>query len=119
MATAKTTRPPASPPPWEAWAPPLDPPTAGGLPAEQAQLIADQWWAIEPHECAERQWEHYAATLPPTPVVASVTTGAQSVAYSPAQPGGEFGLAVARAAWHRSLLPTLASVPLRVAARRR
>ena len=109
----------AGAPSWEAWAPPLDPPTAEGLPAEQAQVIADQWWATEPHECAARQREHCAATLPQTPVLAAVTTGAQSVAYSPAQPGGEFGLAVARAAWHRSLLPTLASVPLRVPARRR
>ena len=33
--------------------------------------------------------------------MASVTTGAQSVVYSGAAGGGDFGKAAARAAWHR------------------
>jgi hypothetical protein len=90
------------PPPWASWAPPLDPPEAGGLSYDTAQAIAEQWWTADPHEAAALMWEAYAATLPQTPVVASVTTGAQSVAYGAAQPGGAFGLAVARANWHRA-----------------
>ena len=98
---------------WEPWAPPLDPPTAGGLPLDVAQAIADDWWAIDPHLCAALQWEAYAAMLPPTPAVASVSTGAQSVAYSPAAPTGDYGLAVSRAAWHRSFVTgQLVSIPL-------
>lgn len=89
---------------WQAWAPPLNPPTAGGLPYDQAQAIADAFWADSPHLCAALQWEAYAATLAPTPAVASVSTGAQSVSYSPAAPQGEFGLAMQRAAWHRAFL---------------
>ena len=105
-----------SPSSWEAWGPPLAPPTTGGLPRDEAQAIADEWWAGEPHLCAALQWEAYAATLPPAPVVASVSTGVQSVAYSPAMPGGQLGLALSRAAWHRSMMGSLASVPLRAAA---
>jgi hypothetical protein len=103
---------------WQAWAPPLDPPDPRGLPIGQAEAIAAAWWAEFPHEAAALMWEAYAATLPPTLAVASVSTGAQSVVYGQAQPGGEFGLAVARARWHRSLCSTLASVPLRLAGRR-
>jgi hypothetical protein len=99
--------------PWETWAPPLDPPTAGGLPYDQAQAIADACWDEQPHLCAALQWEAYAATLPPTPSVAVVTTGAQSITYGAARPGGEYGLAIARAEWHRSFLDELVSVPLR------
>jgi hypothetical protein len=99
--------------PWEAWAPPLDPPTAGGLPYDQAQSIADETWETSPHLCAALQWEAYAATLPPTPVVASVNTGVQSVSYSPPAPVGQFGLAMDRANWHRSFLEgSLLSVAL-------
>ena len=101
----------ASPPPWESWAPPLNPPAAGGLPLDQAQAIADAWWATDPHLCAALQWESYAATLPMTPTVSQVATGAQSVSYSPALPGGDYGLAMARASWHRSFT-TFVSVPL-------
>ena len=100
---------------WQAWAPPLDPPTTGGLPVAEAQAIADALWADDPHLAAALMWEHYAATLPPTPVISSVQTGAQSIAYNPAQPSGDYGLAVSRAAWHRSFTSTLVSVPLRVA----
>ena len=100
-----------SPPPWEAWAPPLSPPAAGGLPQDHAQAIADAWWDQDPHLCAALQWEAYAATLPMTPTVSQVATGAQSVSYSPALPGGEYGLALARAQWHRSFT-TAVSVPL-------
>jgi hypothetical protein len=104
-------------PPWEAWAPPLDPPTAGGLPYGQAEAIAAAWWEREPHLAAALMWECYAAQLDPEAAVASVTTGAQSVVYSGAGGGGDFGKAAARAAWHRQRCPTLASVPVRVAAR--
>jgi hypothetical protein len=47
--------------------------------------------------------------------VSLVQTGAQSVSYSPAGPVGDYGLAIARAEWHRSFLDQLVSVPLRVA----
>ena len=66
-------------PSWEAWAPPLAPPTDGGLPVDEAQAIADAWWDDEPHLCAALQWEAYAATLPPALAVAQVSTGMQSV----------------------------------------
>jgi hypothetical protein len=46
-----------------------------------------------------------------TPTVSQVATGAQSVSYSPALPGGSYGLAMARATWHRSFT-TAVSVPL-------
>jgi hypothetical protein len=99
--------------PWVAWAPPLDPPTAGGLPVEQAEAIAAAWWSDEPHRAAAEMWTAYAATLPPSAAVSSVQTGAQSVVYAPAIAGGERGLAIAQADWHRSFVSTLASVPLR------
>jgi hypothetical protein len=106
------------PPPWVAWAPPLDPPTTGGLAVDQAQQIAFAWWDQSPHMCAALQWEAYAASLPPTPAVSAVSTGAQSVAYSPAAPTGQYGLAIQRAEWHRSFtLDELVSVPLRSTAR--
>jgi hypothetical protein len=104
-----------SPPSWESWAPPLAPPTTGGLPRDQAQAIADVLWDDSPHLAAALMWEAYAATLPPTPAVSLVQTGAQSVSYSPAGPVGDYGLAIARAEWHRSFLDQLVSVPLRVA----
>src|SRR5215467_2546854 len=97
---------PAEPGPgltWQMWAPPLDPPTPGGLPADWAQQVADACWATDPHLCAALQWEGYAAMLPPSPAVSNVSTGAQSVAYSPPMPGGDYGAAMSRAAWHRSL----------------
>jgi hypothetical protein len=101
----------ASPPPWEAWAPPLNPPASGGLPQDQAQAIAAACWEQDPHLAAALMWEFYAATLPMTPAVSQVATGAQSVSYSPAQPAGAYGLALARAAWHRSFTSAV-SVPL-------
>ena len=100
---------------WQEWAPPLDPPATGGLPLEAAQALADAHWDEDPHLCSALQWEAYAALLPPTPTVAQVATGQQSVSYSPPMPGGEYGTALARAAWHRSFLGTLHSAPLRVA----
>jgi len=103
------------PPLWELWAPPLDPPTAGGLPADVAQIIADATWDVDPHLCAALQWEAYAAQLPPAPAVASVSTGAQSVTYSPPMPGGDAGMAMARAAWHRSLMGNGGTIPLDLA----
>jgi hypothetical protein len=104
-----------TPPPvvldWHLWAPPLDPPVTGGLPADWAQQVADDTWAADPHLCAALQWEAYAAMLPPTPAVSSVNTGAQSVAYSPATPTGDYGLAIQRAEWHRSWTK-VGSVPM-------
>jgi hypothetical protein len=107
---------PSPPPAWVAWAPPLDPPTPGGLPADQAQQIADAVWDTSPHLAAALMWESYAAMLPPTPAVSSVSTGVQSVAYSPAAPTGDYGLAIGRAEWHRSfLVGEVVSVPMIVA----
>jgi hypothetical protein len=102
-------------PPWLSWAPPLDPPTPGGLAAADAAAIALAYWADDPHLCAALQWESYAATLPPAAAVSQVATGSQSVTYNPALPSGEYGLALGRAAWHRSLCSSLVSVPLRSA----
>ena len=90
--------------PWEAWAPKLDPPTAGGLPYDVAATIAAAFWEDSPHEAAAQMWEAYAAMLDPTLAVSMVNTGAQSVSYGTARPGGEYGLAVARAEWHRSFV---------------
>ena len=106
-------------PPWQAWAPPLNPPVENGLDYDIAEAIADQWWEIDPHLCAALQWESYAATLPPTLAVAQVSTGTQSVTYGQATPSGELGLAMGRAQWHRSFTATGRSVPLRVCSARR
>jgi hypothetical protein len=100
-------------PDWRAWAPPIDPPTAGGLAEAQALEIVAAYWDDDPHEAAAEMWEAYAAMLPPGAAVAQVATGSQSVSYSPPMPGGDLGLALARAAWHRSLLGTLHTAPLR------
>jgi hypothetical protein len=104
---------------WESWAPPLSPPTEGGLDRDEAQAIAGAVWVdggeLAMHECAALQWTSYAATLPPAPAVSAVTTGAQSVVYGQPIPGGELGLAIGRANWHRSFLSgQLVSVPLQV-----
>lgn len=102
--------------PWEAWAPPIDPPTAGGLPADQAQCIADTWWDVEPHLAAALMWEAYAAMLPPTPTIWSASTGAQSIEMRPAQPVGTYGMAMQRAAWHRTFVTgQVVGVPMNVA----
>jgi hypothetical protein len=97
---------------WQLWAPPLDPPTPGGLPFDTAQMLADATWGTDPHLCAALQWEAYAGMLPPAAAVAQVSTGAQSVSYSPPMPGGDSGLAMARAAWHRSLMSSGIGVEL-------
>ena len=99
---------------WEAWAPPLAPPADGGLPYDEAEAIADAWWADDPHLAAALMWESYAAMMPPALAVAQVSTGAQSVSYGRATPGGDLGAALARAAWHRSFTSAV-SVPLRTA----
>ena len=99
---------------WQAWAPPLGPPADGGLPVDDAEAIADAWWDDDPHLAAALMWESWAATMAPTPAVAQVSTGAQSVSYGRAVPSGDLGLAMARAAWHRSFT-SAASIPLRVA----
>jgi hypothetical protein len=104
-------------PAWQAWAPPLDPPTPGGLPIEMAEDIGRGWGIDDEdhHLTAALMWEAYAATLPPAASVSSVQTGAQSVVYNPAVPGGDYGRAIARAQWHRSFVSGLVSVPLLVA----
>lgn len=101
--------------PWELWAPPLEPPTAGGLPVAVAQDIADATWATDAHLCAALQWEAYAAMLPPTAPVSQVATGAQSVSYSPAGPTGAYGLALQQAAFHRSFVTgQVVGVPMQI-----
>ena len=103
----------ADDPLWVAWAPPLNPPTEGGLPRAIAEQIATlTGWPADQHWTAAEQWEAYAATLEPTPAVSQVATGVQSVTYSPAVPAGPFGLALARAQWHRTFLDSSGSVPL-------
>jgi hypothetical protein len=99
---------------WESWAPPLWPPTEGGLDRDEAALIAAAWWDEDPHLCAALQWEALAATLPAEGAipVAMVTTGSQSIAYGRPVPGGSMGAALARAEWHRSFT-AVASAPLR------
>ena len=98
-------------PAWESWAPPLFPPTEGGLDRGEAQSIADAWWDEDRHVCAMLMWEFYAATLPPELPVAMVTTGSQAVSYGQPTPGGEVGAALARAQWHRSFV-SAGSAPL-------
>lgn len=102
---------PGPPPPWEAWAPPLDPPEDGGLPRAEAEAIAAAFWCCDPHLAAALMWEAYAARLPLEPAVSSVQTGVQSVTYAPAYQGAAW----AKAAWHRSLAGNLASLPLELA----
>lgn len=98
---------------WQDWAPPLNPPVESGVPIDVAQEIADTYWESEPHLCAALQWEYYAAMQTPTPAVSSMSTGVQSIAYSPPAPGGAYGTAMARAQWHRGFITgQMESVPL-------
>jgi hypothetical protein len=97
---------------WQDWAPPIDPPTAGGLAEAEAGALAAAYWDTDPHLAAALMWESYAASLPPSVPVAQVATGSQSVSYSPPMPGGDYGAAMSRAAWHRSLAGSAESVPL-------
>jgi hypothetical protein len=99
-------------PTWETWAPPLDPPTAGGLSADLAAQIADAYWATSPHLAAALMWEAYAAQLEPTQPVTSVSTGAQSVGFDPAAATGPYGAALQQAEWHRSFLVDTYTVPM-------
>jgi hypothetical protein len=107
-----------TPPHWQDWAPPLNPPVADGVPIDVAQGLADLYWEDEPHLCAALQWEYYAAMQDPSPAVSSVSTGVQSIAYSPPAPSGTYGTAIARAQWHRSFItghletvPLISSIP--------
>ena len=104
---------------WQSWAPPLDPPTSGGLPVADAQPIADAYWPVDRHLCAALLWEAYAATLPPSSAVSQVQTGMQSVTYNPPMPGGDYGQAISRANWHRSFLTSLHSFETRTLVRYR
>jgi hypothetical protein len=53
--------------------------------------------------------------LPPSAAVSQVATGVQSVTYSPPMPGGDAGLAMSRAQWHRSLMGGGGAAPLDLA----
>jgi len=97
---------------WELWGPPLDPPTAGGLPRDLAEQIAAEYFDCDNHLALAMLWEAYAAMLPTEPAVTAVTTGVQSVRYD--SPGTAFGQAMARAQWHRSLAGNFSTVPLHV-----
>lgn len=91
--------------------PPLRPPADDGLAEEEALgflLESAPRWHLGLAWC----WDAYASTLDPTPSVVSVSTGVQSVSYNPASPSGPYGVAMARAAWHRGQLGTLHSEPL-------
>src|SRR5215468_3156438 len=99
---------------WEAFAPPLDPPSDGGLPVVYALEIVGQYWLSDPYLALAMLWEAYAASLPPEPAVVSVSTGAQSIGYGSAGGASAFALAMARAEHFRSMRGGLASVPLRV-----
>jgi hypothetical protein len=102
-------------PPWQPWAPPLDPPVDGGLPIAVAEGIADQFWLTDWYYAIGLMWEAYAAMLPLTPAVASVSTGAQSVNYDPPAPTGDYGSAIAKAEWYFSRSHSgggLVSIPL-------
>lgn len=54
----------------------------------------------DPHMAAALAWEAWAAVADDTPVVQSVSTGAQSATY--AKGHSPFTAAMDRAAWHRS-----------------
>jgi hypothetical protein len=54
----------------------------------------------DPHRAAAAAWSGYAATLPATPQVSSVSTGDQSVSYT--RGGSVYDAAVQRADWHLS-----------------
>lgn len=100
-------------PAWELWFPPLDPPVEGGLPRDVAEDLAASWWECDPHLAAALAWETYAAMSPLEPSVRSVQTGVQAVTYE--SPGGRWAMAMARAAWHRSMAGGFGSVPLELA----
>jgi hypothetical protein len=99
---------------WEVWAPPLDPPTEGGVPRQLAYDLADKFWPERPWLFGLLLWQFYAAMLDPSPSVSHVSTGSQSASYSPAQPGGDFGRALARIAFFERMLGDLHSIPLAV-----
>jgi hypothetical protein len=102
---------------WELWGPPQDPPVPGGLPAAMVAQVAEAALAAGTcdHCIAAELWEAYAGMLPVAPAVASVSTGAQSVSYGAGFGADAAGLAMARAAWHRSFCTgELVSVPLAV-----
>lgn len=91
--------------------PPLRPPADDGLDVDDALGFlaeAAPRWHLGLAWC----WEAYASTLDPSPSVVSVSTGVQSVSYNPASPSGPYGVAMARATWHRGQLGTLHSEPL-------
>lgn len=92
---------------WELWAPPLDPPTEGGLDRALAERIAEADFDC-PYTAPALMWDAYAAQQAPEPVVASVSTGVQQVTY--AGGSGPSTVARARAEWLRSLCGTVGSV---------
>lgn len=96
---------------WQAMAPPLNPPDEAGLPEAYAAEIAAGYWETDPWLALALMWEAFAATLPPEPVVVSVSTGAQTVGYSGGG-GGPFAQALARAEWFRGQRGSLVSIQL-------
>lgn len=90
-------------PDWEAFAPPLDPPTEGGLPRAVAERFAETWWETDPWYAVGLMWDHYAGMCEDpagAAMVSSVSTGAQTVSYRPVGPVGECARRAARASWY-------------------
>jgi hypothetical protein len=102
-----------STPGWAALAPPLDPPTDGGVPLAVAQGIADQFWPDHPYLTWGLMWEYYALMQPPVAAVASINTGVQSVAYTGGQSPYDTYMARAQVFFDRAM-GNLVSVPLTV-----
>ena len=71
------------------------------MPPEMPQEDKDAWaerYPTDPHRAAGEAWEAWAATLPVTATVTSVSTGDQSVTYKDGV--SEYDAAVQRAEWH-------------------
>ena len=91
------------------WFPPVDPPVDGGLPLDDAEAIADEWWDDDPFYAAGLAWQHYAAQLvasgggdggvPSSGAVTSVSTGIQSVSFSDPVVMAAYGEAERKAEW--------------------
>ena len=75
-----------------AWMPP-------GMDPADKQAFEDAYPG-DPHMAAAAAWESWAAVLTAEPVVANVSTGAQSISYKVG--GNDFEVAMERARWHRT-----------------
>lgn len=81
----------------------LDTPPFTWMPPSLSDDEKQAWSDANPndgHAAAAGAWESYAATLPAEPVVAAVSTGAQSVQYRGG--GTDAAAAMERANWHRA-----------------